>query len=290
MEQKIITEFIRSKMADGLAQATIDSYCYAMKDFWQYCVRNRIEHVDSHDIENYFIFLHGKKYSQATLRDKYAVLHAFFNYAVKAGYYSKLPINVKKPKVSNIARCFTEEEICKILQYFSVRNSFIEIRNYTIICILLGTGIRRNELLSITDIDKNSIIITGKGSKQRIVPISAMLKHVIAKYIVERNRIAVCRNLIVTRDGMPLTKDGLRAVFAKISRETGIGGKRFSSHTFRHTYATISLQNGMDIGTLSGILGHSNISTTAIYLHYNNDNARKQNNECNPLNNFRIFF
>ena len=290
MEQKIITEFIKSKMADGLAQATIDSYCYAMKDFWKYCVRNRIEHVDSHDIESYFIFLHGKKYSQSTLRDKYAVLHAFFNYAVKAGYYSKSPINVKKPKVSNIARCFTEEEICKILQYFSTRNSFIEIRNYTIICILLGTGIRRNELLSITDINSNSIIITGKGSKQRIVPISAMLKHVIAKYIVERNKIAVCRNLIVTRDGMPLTKDGLRAVFSKISRDTGIGGKRFSSHTFRHTYATISLQNGMDIGTLSGILGHSNISTTAIYLHYNNDNARKQNNECNPLNNFRIFF
>ena len=289
MEQKIVTEFIKSKMADGLAQTTIDSYCYALKDFWQYCVRNRIEHVDSHDIENYFIFLHGKKYSQATLRDKYAVLHAFFNYAVKAGYYSQSPVKVKKPKVNGIARCFTEDEICKILHYFSTRNSFVEIRDYTIICLLLGTGMRRSELLSITDIGNNSIVVIGKGNKQRSVPISGTLKQVLAIYIRERNKIAVCKNLIVTRDGNALTKNGLRAIFTKISHKTGIGGSRFSSHTFRHTYATMSLQNGMDIGTLSGILGHSDISTTSIYLHYNNDNAIQQNNICNPLNNFKIF-
>lgn len=289
--RNLITKFISYKTASQLAESTLDSYCYALRDFYQYCIRNNITMPTSTDIENYFIFLRGKRYSQATLRDKYAVLHAFFTYCVNNGLIDDFPLRIKKPFLpKEKARCFTDEEIAKIMAYFTDRSTFCKLRDFTIISILLGTGIRRSELLQITDITGDYLTVIGKGNKQRSVPLSRSLKTVLKDYIVERNKRAVCKYLIVTNRGTQMTKGGLRAVLIRLSQNTGIGGKRFSSHTFRHTYATSMLRAGADIATISRILGHSDISTTAIYLNWTDDTARQVNDRYNPLNKFFNFF
>ena len=284
-----IKNFIQHCVAVGLAQTTIDSYCYALKDYWQYLMRNKVEVVTDAVIENYFIYLRGKKYSPTTIRDKYSVLHAYYEYCVKQGYYTKSPVQIKKPKANQQIRVFTDDEILKMMQYFKNRETFTQIRDYTIICILLSTGIRRSELLGITNISDNAFIVVGKGNKQRVVPISNTLKTVLKEYLPIRNKIACCPNLIITKTGTPLTKNGLRAVFTRLSNACGIDGRRFC-HSFRHYYATKSLASGMDLQTLSHILGHSNISTTALYLHYSDVTAQKINDRTNPLNIFLKIF
>ena len=118
------------------------------------------------------------------------------------------------------------------------------------------------------------------------MPISDALKTILKRYIAERDKIAICPYLIINRDGGKLTKNGLRAIFTRLSKNTGIAGKRFSAHTWRHTFATQMLQAGCDIVTLQQILGHSDISTTAIYLHWNNTTNYEINNKVNPLNKF----
>ena len=287
MEQNYITSFIKSRIADGLSQATIDSYCYALKDYWQYLCRNKVKTVTESVIEDYFIFLQGKHYSKTTLRDKYAVLHAYYQYAVAHGYYSQSPMKIKKPKVSNDKiKLFSEEEICKILSYFTVRDNFTKLRNYAIVCTLLSTGVRRSELLAMSDINSSSINVLGKGRKLRILPISASLKAVLKPYLVERNKIACCPQLFITRDGTALGKDGLRAIFTRLSNNTGV---KISTHKFRHTYATMALSNGLPIHNLQYFLGHSSVSTTQIYLHHADKTAQEINNKTNPLNNFKIF-
>lgn len=289
-EEIIIKNFIKFKTANGLSEATISSYCYALKDYWQWLIKNKIEAIDDKTIEDYFIYLRKKKYSTDTLRDKYAVLHAYYQYAVDTGYYKESPVKIKKPKKDNkVVRCFTEDEICKILKYFSVCEDFIKLRDYAVVIMLLSTGLRRSELLSISDVSDNQVVVVGKGNKQRIVPLSAALKTILKRYIIERNKIAICPNLIISRAGTPLTKNGLRAIFTRLAIKTGIGGKRFSPHTFRHTYATMSISNGMPLHILQALLGHSDISTTAIYLHLADKTAQEINNKTNPLNNFKIF-
>lgn len=289
MEEKILmNKFVQNRIASGLASTTIDSYCYCLRDFYQYLMRNNVERVNSDIIENYFIYLRGR-YSQYTLRDKFAILHAYYQYCVSEGYYNESPIKLRKPKLpQERARCFTDEEVYKIFSYFSNLDSFVKIRNYTVICVLLSTGVRRNELLSIKSIYGNNFVINGKGSKQRFVPISKSLDKVLKKYIPERNKIACTDKLIITKDGKSLSIGGLRSIFTKISRDTGIAGKRFSSHTFRHFFATKSIQSGMDIATLQRILGHSDISTTSIYLNWNNTMVAEINEKTNPLNFFKI--
>lgn len=279
--------FITQKIADGLSKNTIDSYCFALKDYYQWLQRNNINNVTPDDVRDYFVYLRGKKYSIATLRDKFAVINAFYNYCVKFGYLTENPVKIKKPKLpKQQARVFTENEIYTILKYFNNIDTFIKLRDYTIISILLGTGIRRSELLDITDVNGDYIVVYGKGNKQRLVPISDALKTILKRYIIERDKIAICPYLIINRDGGRLTKNGLRAIFTRLSKNTGIGGKRFSSHTWRHTFATQMLQAGCDIVTLQQILGHSDISTTAIYLHWNNTTNYEINNKINPLNKF----
>lgn len=285
-EQKIITQFIRNRMA-SLAQTTIDSYCYALKDYWQWLMRNKVEVVTEKTIEDYFIFLNGKHYSKTTLKDKYAVLHAYYEYAVQQGYYAFNPIKIKKPKAeSDKIKIFTEEQICKMLQYFAVCDSFSKLRDRAIICTLLSTGVRRAELLAISDISGGSIVVIGKGSKKRLVPISASLKAVLKPYLIERNKRACCSNLIITQNGTAMSHNGLRAVFTRLSNNLGFP---IHTHMFRHTYATMALSNGLPIHNLQWFLGHSSISTTQIYLHYADSTAQELNNKCNPLNNFKIF-
>ena len=279
--------FITQKIADGLSKNTIDSYCFALKDYYQWLQRNKITTVKPDDVRDYFVYLRSKKYSIATLRDKYAVINAFYNYCVKFGYLTENPVKIKKPKLpKQQARVFTENEIYIILKHFNNIDTFIKLRDYTIISILLGTGIRRSELLDITDVNGDYIVVYGKGNKQRLVPISDALKTILKRYIAERDKIAICPYLIINRDGGKLTKNGLRAIFTRLSKNTGIAGKRFSAHTWRHTFATQMLQAGCDIVTLQQILGHSDISTTAIYLHWNNTTNYEINNKINPLNKF----
>lgn len=281
-------KFIKQKIADGLSTATIDSYCYALRDYIQWCIRNNITTATPDDIEDYFIYLRGKNYSQATLRDKYSVLHAYYNYCVQNNYINESPIKIKKPTVKTQVRCFTDDEIYIILKSLSKRETFTELRDYTIVCLLLSTGIRRQELLDIQQVNGDFLVVTGKGNKTRCVPISSTLRAILKKYLHEREKIACCSYLIITRDGHKMTKNGLRAVFTRLAKNTGIAGKRFSPHTFRHYFASSFLRNNGDLYSLQLILGHSNINTTSIYLHFNNDSLKNINEKCNPLSNFRL--
>lgn len=289
--KELIKKFILSKTASGLSEQTIDSYCYALKDFYQYCMRNNIIEANETDIEAYFLYLRGKQYSNATLRDKYAVLKVFFNYCVNNGFYVTSPVKIKKPALpARKARCFTDEEIATIMRYYAIKDTFCKLRDYTIIFILFGTGIRRAELLNITAANGDFLTVIGKGNKERLVPVSRGLKAVLKEYITERNKIAVCPFLIVTKSGQKMTKNGLRAVFTRLSAATGIGGKRFSAHTWRHTFATCFLRNGGDICSLQRMLGHADIQTTAIYLNWTDETTKNVNDRVNPLNNFKFFF
>ena len=281
-ETASIREFLQFKRASALSQHTVVTYEFHLKQFWQWLQRNRIEKVTERDMADYFVYLRSLNYAPSTLRDKWVALHAYFRFCNR----EQLLQRIKKPAPSPRARAFTDSELEDIMQAIANPDSFTAIRDYTVICVLLGTGIRKAELLSLScrDISNDFLTVTGKGNKRRNVPVSPQLEKALYRY--EKARTALfptTDKVFITRDGKPLTAGGLRAIFTRLQKRTGISGKRFSPHTFRHTFATNWIRNGGSLPSLQRVLGHTDVSTTGIYLSWSDNAVLQENNICCPL-------
>lgn len=285
MEFDLIREFLQAKRASSLSVNTVKGYEYHLRQYWQFIQSNGIGIAEEKDIIDYFVFLSKKDYSIVTLKDKYIAIKAYLNFTKRGHLLDK----IKKPVPKGQARCFTDKEVNTILASFRGRSSFISVRDYTIICVLLATGIRKAELLQLKDIDGDFFVIKGKGGKIRTVPISPALKRILRNYVKMKNELyPMSIHMFVNQFGEPMRPGGLRAVFTRLQQRTGIKGKRFSPHTFRHYFATRMLKNGADLLTLQKILGHSQITTTAIYLNFDDNFVREQNDKYCPLDNLFI--
>ena len=293
--------FYRRCVGLNLANSTLSSYQKNLLDFAYFLTQENVSDilkVKREDIFNYLNFLKRKNLSPITVADRYVVLRVFYNCLVQYDYLTESPLrHIRKPKVpKKHARTFTNKEVVEILSYFD-KNTFTGYRNYTIMCILFGTGMRKSELLGLSVLDihleENLVTVVGKGNKTRDIPIGTFLRKVLKKYL--RDREELCTSLSTTftpslllgHKGEPLTAHGLDTVFRNLKLHLDIPKGRLSSHTWRHTFAKTFLLNGGDIFSLQRILGHEDISTTQIYVDYTTNELKTQNERYNPLNNNR---
>jgi len=151
-------------------------------------------------------------------------------------------------------------------------------RNIAIIETLYGCGLRVSELteLKISDLffTEDFIKVTGKGNKQRLVPVSDINKKCINEYILNsRSKLKISTNysdiLFLNRNGKKLTRAMIFTIVKNLSKISEID-KIISPHTFRHSFATHLLENGADLKTIQQLLGHESITTTEIYMHLDN--------------------
>jgi site-specific recombinase XerD len=293
--------FYRRCVGLNLANSTINSYRKDLLLFGDYMNTTGIkdiQKVGSNDILMYLDFAYRRGLSPISVADKYTTLRVFFNYLVQSEQLIKSPLeHLHKPKVpKKHARTFTNKEVMDILNYFD-KETFIGYRNYTIMCILFGTGMRKSELLglSVLDVHFNEDLITvlGKGNKERSIPISTYLKRVLKKYLDLRN--AHCKEenspftpaLLVNNKGDKLSVHGIDTIFRQLKENLQMPKGRLSPHTWRHTFAKSFLLNGGDVFSLQRLLGHEDISTTQIYIDYTAKELKVQNDKFNPLDNSR---
>lgn len=163
-------------------------------------------------------------------------------------------------------------------------------RNRTILETLYGCGLRVSELvnLRLSDLffEEGFIRVTGKGSKQRFVPVSEGTQRYILLYIeAVRRHIAIQKGfediLFLNRRGSRLTRAMIFTIIKRLAVETGLK-KTISPHTFRHSFATHLLQNGADLRAIQQMLGHESITTTEIYVHLNRDDLAKAIHQYHP--------
>ena len=144
-------------------------------------------------------------------------------------------------------------------------------RNYVILLTFLDTGIRLSELLSLTlkdiNLNKRSLLIHGKGGKDREVYMGKTLTKEFNKWIKKRGYFPYEDKVFITRQGYGLKKRGLSQIIERLAGKAPIQGVRCSAHTLRHTFATNFIRNGGDVFSLQKILGHSDIQTCMIYVH-----------------------
>lgn len=169
-----------------------------------------------------------------------------------------------------VIKAFDKRQIKMILD--SCRGSdFLSLRDDCIIKMFLETGIRCMELYTLKhkDIREDYILVHGKGNKERYVPISPILKKALVRYErVKENYFAFKPTedyYFLSITGRMLTNSGIEHMIRR--RGAGIEGVRVSAHTFRHTFAQQTLKNGLDLYSLSRLLGHESVSITQIYLN-----------------------
>ena len=266
------------KLERGLSMNSIESYEFDLIQFKNFIIENSINEspkkCSSSTVKRYLYKNFSNKKSRSQARS-ISALKSFFNYLLFEGEIHSSPLNdVESPKIENkLPEVLTEDEIKRLISSVNLDSEFGQ-RNKTIIEVLYGTGIRVSELidLKLSNIffKENILKVTGKGNKERFVPLGKIALIEIKKYLNNRDKLKINSKfsdiLFLNRYGRQLTRSMIFKIINDSSKNAEID-KKISPHTLRHSYATHLLKNGADLRTIQLILGHESITTTEIYTH-----------------------
>lgn len=264
------------KFEKGNSDNTIKSYNIDLKNFFDYLEKN-IKEVNTEDIYEYIEYLKGK-YVYNTVIRKVSCIKSLFKFCYMEKLIDKDPSNKIKNlnKEKRLPEILTLEEIKKIINSFD--HTPENRRNQMICKMLIATGARISEILNleiknVENTDFEFVKVFGKGSKYRYIPIYPELENELKEYI------NVYRSHLKSSVGSFLLFPGIRRenfwkVLNKHALNVGIE-KKIHPHLFRHSTATLLLENGADIRMVQEILGHASIKTTEIYTHVEKSTLKK---------------
>ena len=165
------------------------------------------------------------------------------------------------------------------------------LRDRALLELLYGTGARVSEAVGINledlDFDEDLILVTGKGSKQRLVPMGSALRDALEDYLGTGGRVAFTRakktaRLFLNARGGPLSRQGVDLIIHKRALAAGLDTRSVSAHVFRHSCATHMLAHGADIRVVQELLGHASIATTQIYTAVSVTSLKREYHDAHP--------
>lgn len=303
---------ISGKMAEGLRERTLRDY---QKD-WNYFRKwlnehYEVEYIDEltpqhfRDYINYLKYdakkYAGHKYinceeqgiglSETTINIRLRVYKAIFNYLDREDLIEVNPMtNIRLLRQDiDLTNCLTDEEVKEILRQPNQRD-YVGYRDYVAIILLLDSGIRANELLSLrtSDIDFKTRFITlggdkNKNRKPRIVPISAHTVKLLLHLINENKKHFSTERIFLSSYGEPLGQNHFNKRLKYYGEKAGIRGKKMTAHVYRHTWAKNMTLNGCDAFTLQKMGGWSDIRTMRRYIQMDNDDLRLSHDQYSPV-------
>lgn len=265
----------------GLSENTIFNYTFDINKLIHWLNENNLQvspiTIQEKEIQE-FIYQLAKTVNPRTQSRMISGLKGFFNYLIFEDYRKTNPLElIESPKTGRkLPDTLSQQEIDTIINTIDLSTAQGE-RNRAMLETLYGCGLRVSELvnLKISDLyfDEGFIQVTGKGNKQRFVPIA----DITIKYInIYRKEIRVHEPitkefqdvLFLNRRGKKLTRAMVFTIIKQLAEKAGVR-KNISPHTFRHSFATHLLENGADLRAIQQMLGHESITTTEIYMHVN---------------------
>ena len=258
-------------------------------------VRRFISHLQTEVTrwENHSSIHDDKRLSAHSVQGYARTLKAFWSWLTDEGYITHNPMtSLKLPKTPRkVISTFSQEQIQKILSAID-RKSSHGFRNYTMILLLLDSGIRLSELigLQMDDIDflQSFILVNGKGNKERVVPFGSQVRRTIRRYIMHfrpEPDSPRTNEVFLTEDGLPLTPRAVQSMLLRLSKKAKMSGTRCNPHRFRHTFAKTYLMNGGDIFSLQKILGHTSLEVVRIYVNLITSDILQQHRKFSPVDN-----
>lgn len=262
------------KATKNLSDKTLAAYKSDLSQFFEF-----ERDVLAPDICAFVAKLNGMELKATSVRRKIVVIRSFYDYLlddgkIAASPFSRLKFRFKQerrlPKtlavsdVAKLLRCLDACDAAELSEF--ARREYI--RDAALLDLLIGTGIRIGEAAAITLDDivypERTVLIHGKGRKQRLIYISSPETWARLLALAKERRGADCPNLFVNRYGSPLSDQGIEYIYKKYAEKARLAVKS-TPHYLRHTFATNLLANGADLRSVQELLGHASVATTQIY-------------------------
>lgn len=279
----------------GYSHHTISGYCRDLTEFTStFANEKKPSEVDSNDIRKFVSSLHIKN-NGATVSRKLSALRTFFRFLIREGKITDNPLTgISGPKSGRSIPVFlTVDEVFSLLESPNYTDPF-EDRDRAILELLYSTGVRVAELVSrdIKDLDFESemLRVTGKGNKERIVPVGRPAIEAIRAWLPEREDIinkpkgrqVECEAVFINGRGGRLTTRSVERFVAKYAARAGLR-QAVTPHALRHSFATHLLEMGADLRSVQELLGHASLSTTQRYTHLTLDHLSEVYDKAHPL-------
>jgi len=285
------------KIERGLSKNTIDNYSFDIERLCSYLEENKMEVSPvkiSEEILQQFIYSISKEVSVRSQARIISGLKSFFSYLIFEDYRNDNPTElIETPKIGRrLPDTLSVQEIDDLISAIDLSTCEGE-RNRAIIETLYGCGLRVSELVSIRISDlffeEGFIKITGKGNKQRFVPIGELTQKFIELYMKSiRIHLRIQKGfedtLFLNRRGKQLTRAMIFTIIKALAVKIDLD-KTISPHTLRHSFATHLLENGADLRSIQLMLGHESITTTEIYVHLDRRHLTQVLNAYHPRKN-----
>jgi integrase/recombinase XerD len=267
----------------GLSNNSIENYSYDIKKLLKYLEENAINTspitIDNDTIKS-FIYTISKSLNPRSQARLISGLRNFFDYLIFENYRDTNPLDlIESPRIGRkLPDTLSVNDIDNLINAIDLSYEYNGInlgeRNRAIIETLYSCGLRVSELieLKISDLffEEGFIKVTGKGNKERFVPIGPTTQKYITIWIDIRQHISVDSKskdvLFLNYKGKKLTRAMIFTIIKNLAEKSGLN-KSISPHTFRHSFATHLLENGADLRAIQMMLGHESITTTEIYMH-----------------------
>ncbi|SDJ72640.1 tyrosine recombinase XerC [Sediminibacillus albus] len=296
--KKAFTEYLQ--IEKNASSYTIEFYQKDIDNFFDFLQREAIsslENVDYQTVRIYLTSLYEKKLSRRSVSRKISSLRSFYKFLdreldVKANPF----LHIKMPKTDQPVPGFLyKEELEKLFEASDLTTPLGQ-RNQAILELIYGTGIRVSEctglLLEDIDFDIGSILVRGKGRKERYLPFGSFADISVQNYINNGRKQLLQKTstpstaVFLNARGNPLTPRGVRLILEKIVKDAALT-VNLHPHKLRHTFATHMLNEGADLRVVQELLGHEQLSSTQIYTHVTKDHLRNIYMNSHPRANHR---
>ena len=286
---KNFLEFIKTKKK--LSKNTLESYQRDIIQYREHVEKNNINYlkVNNEDILNYLKYLKELNKKPSTISRHLASIRLFYQYLLKNKKIKEDPTKgIQSPKIEKKAPSILSSQEVSLLLEQPNGEDLKSIRDKAMLEIAYATGMRVTEIISLNveDIDLNASSVTCKNAnKQRIIPLGKMSLNALKEYMsTARPNLIKDENekaLFVNINGRRLTRQGFWKII-KYYKEQAHITKEITPHILRHSFATHLLQNGADLKSIQTMLGHSDISSTQIYIQFQDDSIKNIYKKAHP--------
>ncbi|MFW5971485.1 MAG: site-specific tyrosine recombinase XerD [Desulfovermiculus sp.] len=259
----------------GLSNNTLLAYSRDLQEFTAFLARHEADlaEITEQTLILYLVSLRRRGLSNRSLARHLSSLRSFYDFLCQERYIQDNPArHMDGPKLPQVLpRVLTELEMSALLARPDPQTK-LGVRDLTILELMYAAGLRVSEVCTLRPLDFDPqtgfLRVTGKGHKERILPIHARAQDQLTRYLTSWRSLFSPKSgvMFLNRSGTGLSRQGLWKMIVKYARQAGIQG-RISPHTIRHSYATHLLAGGADLRSVQLLLGHADIGTTQIYTH-----------------------
>lgn len=282
--QKAFDEFLLYiEVEKNYSVHTVKSYALDLQMFENFLISNK-RSLEMNDITRAIVrrFVQQKlihdKVKPSTIQRKISSLKSFTRYCLQENILQQdFMAGIERPKIDEKLPIYMSlSELKKLFKYLDTNNGRFGLRNNLIFKLIATTGMRRSELVALcwqdANFDNQTLIINGKGKKQRLLPLHPLVLPLFEIYREElsEHQLHPSEPIFLNRLGTAIDPRGLHKVFKEILEKAGLPPQRFSLHHLRHTFATLLLQENkenVDLRIVQELLGHESLATTQVYTH-----------------------